>query len=277
MIDTEPVRRSAAGLAYDRAGTGPPVLLVHGLGSDRLVWSPVVPSLREHFDVIAVDLPGHGKSRRLAPGQSASAVALATQLANLIDELGLDHVHVAGSSLGGWVAIELALQSRATSVTAMAPAGFWRDGLVPLVAHANRWAARAVWPAAGTLLRVQAFRAIGFWTSSAKPSELDARVATHATTSLAHASGWAATLAATYGHRCDASSLPASVPLTVVWGDADRILPASYCQEPGGLPSHARWVRLSDCGHVPMWDQPEQSIRLIEETATSAVRTSRLA
>jgi len=84
-------------------------------------------------------------------------------------------------------------------------------------------------------------------------------------------------LAATYGRRCDATDLSPSIPLTVVWGDRDRILPASYCQEPDGLPPHARWVRLSDCGHVPMWDQPEQSILLIEETTGATARTSQLA
>jgi pimeloyl-ACP methyl ester carboxylesterase len=261
---------SVTGIAYDRAGTGSALLLIHGLGSDRHVWDSVVDELRSHFDVIAIDLPGHGRSTRVRPGQDVTPVGLAHSCATLLDELGLSQVDVAGSSLGGWVAIELALQSRARSVTAMAPAGFWRDGLVPVVAHTNRWLARLVSPIAAPLLRLQALRAIGFWSSSARPAELDVELTVHATNSLANATGWAAALAATHHRRCSALSLSPTVPLTVVWGDSDRILPAAYCQEPDGLPAHARWIRLSSCGHVPMWDQPDKSVQLILDTVRSA-------
>lgn len=263
-------RQSPGGISYDRGGDGPPLLLIHGLGADRRVWDPIVNTLRATFDVIALDLPGHGESRRVQPGEDVSPAGLAQTCAQFLDELALTQVDAVGNSLGGWVAIELALQSRARSVTAMAPAGFWREDLIPVIAHTNRWLARAVWPIAAPLLHVPVLRTIGFWTSSARPGDLDVALTIHATTSMAHTSGWAAALAAMHHQRCDAVALSPAIPLTVVWGDSDRTLPAAYCQEPEGLPAHARWVRLSSCGHVPMWDQPEQSARLILDTAHSA-------
>jgi pimeloyl-ACP methyl ester carboxylesterase len=171
-----------------------------------------------------------------------------------------------GSSLGGWIAFELGLAGRGRSVTALAPAGFWSSELIPVVAHANRWAARAVYPVAPALLRVPVLRSLGFWSSSADPAALDASLAARATIAQATASGWAAALAATHRTRCDASAMDPAVPVTVVWGDRDRILPAGSCQEPEGLPVHARWVRLTHCGHVPAWDQPQATVQLIDET-----------
>ena len=266
-----------AGPSYERAGTGEPLLLIHGLGSDRHVWDLVMPQLTDTFDVIRVDLPGHGRSPRLALGADASPAGLAQQVAALLDSIDLPTTHVAGSSLGGWIGLELARLGRARSVTALAPAGFWRNGIVPLIAHTNRWLARAVDPIAPALLKVTPLRAVGFWTSSANPSALEPHLAAQATRAQARSSGWAAALAATHPRRCDARDVAESIPVTIVWGDRDRILPAASCQAPEGAPAHARWVRLHDCGHVPMWDAPADAVRLIEETVTSRQRIDRLA
>jgi pimeloyl-ACP methyl ester carboxylesterase len=191
-------------------------------------------------------------------------------VAAVLDELGLTRVDVAGNSLGGWVALELARQGRARSVTALAPAGFWKDSIVPVVAHANRWASRALAPVAPTLLKVRSLRAIGFWTASADAAAMDPELALEAVRAHAGARGWARALAGTHGRRCDARDIPPDVPVTIVWGDQDRILPASTCESRDGAPSHARWVRLVHCGHVPMWDQPEETVRLVRETVAAA-------
>jgi pimeloyl-ACP methyl ester carboxylesterase len=211
----------------------------------------------------------------MAPGSDASAAGMETHLEQLLDYLELDRVHVVGNSLGGWIALEFALAGRALSVTALAPAGFWSSELVPVVAHANRWAARLVSPIAPMLLRLTALRTVGFWSSSADPAALDPELAARATHAQATASGWAAALAATHHRHCNAQSIDAAVPVTVVWGDRDRILPAGSCQESAGLPPHARWVRLSRCGHVPMWDQPVATLQLIDETIATAAQRQR--
>jgi pimeloyl-ACP methyl ester carboxylesterase len=271
-----PVEPAPATLAHDRAGTGEPLLLIHGLGSSRGVWDLITPLLVEHFDVIRIDLPGHGDSARMRPGADASPFGMANTIADWLAEHELHSPHVVGSSLGGWVALELARAGSARSVTAIAPAGLWQSRVVPVVAHANRWAARIANPMAPTLLRSDKLKALGFWTSSASPATLDRQVAIAATNAQSRSSGWAAALAATHGRQCDARDIAATIPVTAIWGDRDRILPGGSCQEPTGLPRHARWVRLSRCGHVPMWDQPQRTAALIAETTDLATSTSRL-
>jgi len=264
-------------LAFDRHGpTGAPVLvLLHGLGSSRQTWDPVLPLLSDDFDVVAVDLPGHGDSPPFAPGADPSprgiAGAVDMLLASLLTRADAQQVHVAGSSLGGWVGLELARRGRAESVTALAPAGLWAPGLVPVVAHANRWAARLTAPMAPVLLRNRSLRAFGFWTASAHPGDLDPQVAIDAARAHAGARGWAAALTAAQRTQFDPEGFPDDVPVTIVWGDRDRILPRHRCQELASAPAQARWVRLSDCGHVPMWDQPATSAQLIRQTVKKAV------
>lgn len=257
-------------LARAISGDGPPLLLLHGLGSSRSVWRPVLPALEERFTVVALDLPGHGDSPPLPPGADATPAGIAGSVDVVLDELGMDRVDVVGSSLGGWIALELARQGRARSVTALAPAGFWSESIVPVVAHANRWASRALAPVAPTLLKVRPLRAVGFWTASADAGAMDPEVALEAVRAHAGARGWARTLAGTHGRRCEAGDVSPDIPVTIVWGDQDRILPADTCELRDGAPLHARWVRLDRCGHVPMWDQPEETVRLIRETVGAA-------
>jgi len=257
-------------LHYERAGDGPPLLLVHGLGADHSVWDPIMGDLTDRYDVIRLDLPGHGRSPRMVRGSDASPNGLQGPVAELLDALDVRDAHLVGSSLGGWICLELGLSGRAASVTALAPAGLWSTQLVPVVAHANRWLARAVDPIASVLLRAAPARTLGFWTSSVSPAALDPAVARNAARAQAAASGWAAALAATHDNRCDVRQISQTVPVTVVWGDQDRILPAPQCQERSGLPAHARWVRLDSCGHMPPWDQPKRTVQLIVETSGRA-------
>lgn len=262
-------------LVRDIRGDGPPLVLLHGLGSNRAVWRPILPELEERFTVVAVDLPGHGDSPSLPPGADATPAGLATSVIAVIDALGVKQVDLVGNSLGGWIALEVALRRRARSVTALAPAGFWDEGPRPVAIHANRWASRITRPVAPVLLRSRQLRAIGFWSASADAAALDAEDAIEAARAHAEARGWARALAGTHGRRCDARKVARTVPVTIVWGDQDRILPAGHCEQRDGAPAHARWVRLDRCGHVPMWDQPDETIRLIEETVAAAPTAAR--
>ncbi|MGI9080653.1 MAG: alpha/beta fold hydrolase [Thermoleophilaceae bacterium] len=115
---------SALTLAYDRAGSGEPLVLVHPLGADRTAWEPVMQPLADEHDVLAVDMPGFGESAELAERVAATPEAIAGTILATLDSLGLAAAHVAGISLGGWVALELAKTGRALSVTAINPAGF---------------------------------------------------------------------------------------------------------------------------------------------------------
>src|SRR3954454_24230741 len=128
--DSNAKRPAAAGraprLAYDRTGRGEPLVLVHGQGFSRRCWDPIIDMLAADRDVIAVDLPGHGESPRQTKGTGSAPRDLAVAVVELLDELDLPTVHVAGNSTGGWVALELGRLQRARTVTAVSPAGLWR-------------------------------------------------------------------------------------------------------------------------------------------------------
>jgi pimeloyl-ACP methyl ester carboxylesterase len=108
-----------------RAGSGEPLLLIHPFMLNHEVWSDVVPVLAEGHDVVAATLPGHWAGPHLRR-RDDSLDAIADGLEELLDDLGWDTCHVAGNSIGGWLALELARRGRARSVVAIAPAGGWR-------------------------------------------------------------------------------------------------------------------------------------------------------
>jgi pimeloyl-ACP methyl ester carboxylesterase len=132
-------------VAYERRGAGEPLVLTHPLGADRHVWDPVLDRLAAARDVIAVDMPGFGRSAPLNGGSESGAADLARAVTGLVSSLGIRRPHVAGISLGGWVALEMAAQGEARSVTAIAPAGLWSRALGPRPNPA-RTAARAALP-----------------------------------------------------------------------------------------------------------------------------------
>ena len=111
---------------YHRAGTGPPLVLIHGIGSRWQVWKPVLDRLTPHRDVVALDLPGFGASPPPPPGTPPGIESLVRLVSEFIEELGLERPHVGGNSLGGWLALELAKRDRVASATALSPGGFAR-------------------------------------------------------------------------------------------------------------------------------------------------------
>ena len=103
-----------------RTGSGPPLLLLHGLGMARIVWRPVVPLLAREREVIALDLPGFGAS----PQGPHTVEGLAHCVAAFAAGLGLERPHVAGNSLGGAVALAMGAAGTVRSVCALSPVGF---------------------------------------------------------------------------------------------------------------------------------------------------------
>jgi pimeloyl-ACP methyl ester carboxylesterase len=108
-------------LNWERVGTGEPLLLLHGIGSTRDDWASVRPRLAAEFDVLSVDLPGHGESPTV-DGRPTVAL-LADAIERDLDRMGLSRMHIVGNSLGGRLALELARRDRALSVVAIAPSG----------------------------------------------------------------------------------------------------------------------------------------------------------
>jgi pimeloyl-ACP methyl ester carboxylesterase len=108
-------------LAADRAGHGEPLLLLHGIGSTRDDFAALLPRLAEHFDVLSLDLPGHGESP--VGTWPPTVEALTDAIEADLDARGLRRVHILGNSLGARIGIELAARHRALSVVAISPSG----------------------------------------------------------------------------------------------------------------------------------------------------------
>src|SRR5262249_59003423 len=104
------------GLAYERMGSGSPLVLLHGVGHRRQAWGAVLDRLTPHRDVILLDLPGHGES---PPRERGLPIldALLGPVRALLDDLGVEHPHMAGNSLGG----RLALASAGAGLAPSAP------------------------------------------------------------------------------------------------------------------------------------------------------------
>jgi pimeloyl-ACP methyl ester carboxylesterase len=243
-------------LGYDRRGSGDPLLLIHPLGGDRRIWSPVIGLLAPERDVVAVDLPGFGSSQPLANGSAPNPAALAAVVDGLVRDLGIDRPHVAGNSLGGWVALELAAAGRARSVTTIAAAGLWRRPLEPKRPVAHR-AARALGPLLPALLAVPAVRRLALTTSFAHPERVPREEALRLVRAYGEAPGFADVSRAMRAGRFEGLERIA-VPVTLAWGEHDRLV-----SPPRQVPANVTTVLLEGCGHVPMWDDPEQVARIL--------------
>lgn len=259
------MRRPVTAVHHERRGAGPPLLLVHGLGSELCVWEPVLDRLAADYDVIAVDLPGFGRSAPLPDGATPTPGALARALAELLDALEIDRAHLAGNSLGAWVALELALQGRARSVTGICPAGLWGAPLIstvtPETGRAQRLARRAR-PLLPLLMADPRLRRLVLAPFVADPSKVPYHAAWRMVSSYGRATAYAATSTAMRsGHF--AAMADVEVPVTLAFGAADRLI------RPVRLP-RVRTVVLQHSGHIAMWDEPARVARVIDETASGA-------
>jgi pimeloyl-ACP methyl ester carboxylesterase len=254
-------------LAYRRSGSGEPLVLLHPLGSSRQAWDPVAPALARHFDVIAVDLPGFGESAPL-PGEPSPA-ALAAAVAGLLDELGVTTPHVAGNSLGGWVAMELARRRLLASVTLLSPAGLWR-GSTPyycrISLRATRWLARHATGPVCWLVRFRPGRVLVLGQTHGRPGQLTAGYAQAAIRTLGGSPGFGAVLRATL-HRRILVTEPVGAPVTVAIGDRDRLLRPRQARHIDQLPPGTHTGDLPGCGHLPMADDPAAVTALIIRSA----------
>ena len=246
-----------------------PIILIHGMGSASTAWQTVVPELSKTHRVITVDLPGHGASE-LPPGTDMSPKALAEYVIETMDALSIEKAHVVGNSLGGWTALEMAAAKpeRVASVLGLAPAGLW---LAPFnVRYPGTAIARNL---ASSLKVVSPFglkyewgRKLGFGDVSPQWRKYSYQLCLDATLALANSAGYFPAWDALLKRRFDEKVSP-TVPVTIVFGDSDKTLPASSCQEKSLAPAHSTWLNWESCGHAPMWDYPELVIAEIEKLA----------
>lgn len=234
-------------------------MLVHPLGGDRHVWDPVLPDLSADHDCIAVDMPGFGESPALPANVPATAAALAASIVETLDALGIETAHVAGISLGGWVALELGKTGRARSVTAICTAGLWPRPLGPR-RNAARQAARTLLPLLPLIVRSKRLRTLAFTGTMVDPATITADQALHRIRAYANGPGFDSANAEMRSSVFTGfDEIP--VPVTLAWGEHDRLV-----RPPSTPPAVSHTVILTGCGHVPTWDDPAQVASLIRDS-----------
>jgi pimeloyl-ACP methyl ester carboxylesterase len=251
-----------------RGGTGPPLILLHGFLDTWRTWELVLPALRRRHDVLAPTLAGHTGGPPIQ-GEIGDA-ALADAVERAMDAADFASAHIAGNSLGGYIALQLAARGRADSVVALAPPGGWAPGdesykdLLHLQAAIHEQA-KAAAPNARALLASPDGRRRATQYLTVAFEHIPADLLAHQM--LAAAGAPAARPLIDHALHAD-WSLDAeriACPVRIVWGTDDRLLPwpsaaARYREE--WLP-HADWVVLDGVGHCPQLDVPVETAALI--------------
>ncbi|MER6631503.1 alpha/beta fold hydrolase [Streptomyces sp. NPDC000987] len=272
------VRGRAAGLgpvtvAYERQGTGEPLVLLHGVGHHRRAWDAVVPLLAERRETIAIDLPGFGESPDLDPAVPRDLRTAVAWLGTVLAELGVERPHVVGHSLGGLIALRLGQAGLARSVTALAPAGFWTDAerrrTYALLAAARHSVRLLPDMAMVRLAHTATARAALAGTVYGRPESCPPETLVADLRALRDATAFNATLRAGRAPGLFTGDVP-GLPVTIAWGACDRILPPRQAARVLAMIPDARLVELPECGHIPMNDAPDLVARVILEATLRA-------
>jgi pimeloyl-ACP methyl ester carboxylesterase len=258
-----------------RGGSGEPLVLIHGYGNTWRVWEPVLPALTERHDLLAPTLCGHFEGEPLADGVEASVAALTDGVERAMDAAGFETAHVCGSSLGGWIGLDLARRGRVRSLVCLAPAGGWESGsraerrLRRLFAVGRRLS-DLVDPYAERLVTRPGLRRLLLRQALVRPESLtpaQAALRIHAMSGCDV--GWDLLAAIARDGPPDWLG-EVEAPTLVAWPEHDRILPVKTCSRPfRELIRTAEWRELPSVGHLPMADDPVMVARTITDWAAS--------
>lgn len=244
-------------LHHTITGTGPTVILVHGVVHRGHAWDPIVPLLADHHRVVVVDLPGHGESPDV-PADAEPVSYMADRLAEFVREVtpAGERPHIAGNSLGGFLGLELGARGLASGVTALSPAGFFRSDADRR--HAGRLfssiikAAAVAGPAIPALSRTTIGRSLFMAVFCARPWRYPAEAM--AIDGAAIGDNTVVTRLLD-GDWVFSEPVDEQLPITVRWGRLDAaLLVGQATQVPRVFPQ--AWVERTWDGHVPMTDDP---------------------
>jgi pimeloyl-ACP methyl ester carboxylesterase len=266
-VADRPPEQRAAGIAFERLGEGPPLVLIHGLGATREIWRPQLRRLADERDEIALDLPGFGASPILA--EAPTPWALGAAITRMCAAIGVDRPHLAGNSLGGWVALEIAKAQAAASLCLISPAGLWRRPLGPRNLDSRTWG-RRLRPLIMALARVRPAREAMLRTSVGRPDRVPPADGRAMIAAWIDAPGYDAANAEMRRHvATDLDRI--SVPTTIVWGALDRLVGPP---RPERRPPDSRFLQFQDLGHTPNWDDPDLIADLLLEASSRPVAST---
>ena len=256
---------------HERRGSGSPVVLVHGLGSSLRTWDSIAPVLAARREVIAVDLPGFGRTPAL--DGEVTIATLTDALEGFLESLGSGAVDVVGSSMGARMVLELARRGHAGTTVALAPGGFWDDRQVRIfgaTVGASIGLVRRIQPALPLLAGNPVGRTALLVQFSARPWRLDPGLV------LTELRGFSSSPSLDEAFRSLVSGprqpgAPAGAVrnrVVIGWGRRDLVTPASQAARATRAFPDGTLHWFDHCGHFPHWDQPARTAQLILE-ATS--------
>jgi pimeloyl-ACP methyl ester carboxylesterase len=268
--------------AFVKAGSGPALLLLHGLGCDHTTWEPVIDQLARRYTVIAPDLLGHGVSDK--PRADYSVGGFANGMRDLLTVLGIDRATVVGHSFGGGVAMQFAYQfPERTERLVLVGSG----GLGPEVSAAIRAITTTGFHQVMGLLTLPGVRHLGtaglralsrtgrkefrdfdevaeIYQSFRDPA---ARAAIrHVVRAVVDWQGQIVTMA-------DRAYLTEAMPMCVIWGDQDRVIPTSHATRAAELAPEARIEILPNSGHFPHKDHPDLFVKVLHDFVRTTTPT----
>ncbi len=260
--------------AYVMVGQGPAVLLLHGLGCDHTTWEPVIDALAKRYTVIAPDLLGHGQSAK--PRADYSLGGYANGMRDLLTVLGIDTATVVGHSFGGGVAMQFAYQFPERTERMMLVAS---GGLGPEVSPAIRAITTPGYHQVMGLLTLPGVRHIGIaglralagtgWKSTRDLAEVadifDTFKDPHARAAIRHVVRAVVDWKGQVITMADRAYLTEAMPMAVVWGRDDKVIPVRHASNAAALAPKARIEVIADAGHFPHKDHPQRFAKIVHE------------
>ncbi len=257
-----------------RRGSGKPLLLVHGLGGSWRSWNPILDGLAAEREVIAVDLPGFGKTPPLSG--EVSMRTLSDAVTDFLAAQNLIGVDAVGSSMGARLVLELARRGGLLgAVVSLDPGGFWR-GWERDVLFGSLWLSirlvRMLQPVMPLLTGNALARTLLFAQLSPRPWRLSPQLMLDEMRSYADSKSFdEMLLQLAYGE--EQKGAPAGSiehPLVIGWGRRDRVCFPRQARRAAELFPDARLHWFKHCGHFPHWDVPQETTRLILDTTSGA-------
>ena len=252
-----------------RAGSGEPLVLIHGIGSSWRVWTSILEPLERHHEVLALSLPGYAESPPLEGEPTVPALVDAVE--EELDSAGFETAHLVGNSLGGWITAELARRGRARTAIAIDPAGLWTEKELAYSIRSLRNSvalARLLAPHAERVNRSALLRTLLMAQVQSRGWRSDPEEAAYALRAFADSPSFEATREWIYRTRAVPEGLDQiSSPFLVIWGSWDFLLPVRQAARWARLVPGAELRVLPRLGHVPMADDPELVAEIVLDFA----------